>query len=63
VWLAASVVVLAGKFAFDSNAARYGGLAVLVAASIGSAILWNGQVTLGFLYLVKAQEDCVCLLR
>jgi len=27
------------------------------------AVLWNGQVTLGFLYLVKAQEDCVCLLR
>src|SRR6516162_5645051 len=35
--LAASVVVLAGKFAFDSDAATYGGLAVLVAASIWNA--------------------------
>lgn len=34
--LAASVVVLAGKFAFNSNAAMYGGIAALVAASI-----WN----------------------
>jgi len=35
-----------------------------VAVSSGIfAILWNGHVTLGFLYLVKAQEDCVCLLR
>jgi len=35
--LAASVVVLAGKFAFDSNAATYGGLAVLVAVSVWNA--------------------------
>jgi len=35
--LAASVVVLAGKFAFDSNAGTYGGLAVLIAASIWNA--------------------------
>lgn len=34
--LAASVVLLAGKFAFDSDAAMYAGMAVLVAAS-----LWN----------------------
>jgi hypothetical protein len=31
------VVVLAGKFAFDSKAATYGGLAVLIAASIWNA--------------------------
>jgi hypothetical protein len=35
--LAASVVVLAGKFALDSNAATYGGLAVLIAASVWNA--------------------------
>lgn len=35
--LAASVVVLAGKFAFGSNAAMYGGIAVLVAASVWNA--------------------------
>jgi len=35
--LAAAVVVLAGKFAFGSNAAMYGGIAVLVAASVWNA--------------------------
>jgi hypothetical protein len=35
--LAAPVVVLAGEFAFDSKAATYGGLGVLVAASIWNA--------------------------
>lgn len=35
--LAATVVVLAGKFAFGSNAAMYGGIAVLVAASVWNA--------------------------
>lgn len=35
--LAASAVVLAGKFAFNSNAAMYGGIAVLVAASVWNA--------------------------
>jgi hypothetical protein len=35
--LAASVVVLAGKFAFDSNTATYGGLAALIAAAVWNA--------------------------
>lgn len=35
--MAAAVVVLAGKSAFDSNAAMYGGIAVLVAASVWNA--------------------------
>lgn len=35
--LVAGIGVLIGKFAFDSNVAMYGGLAVLVAASV-----WNG---------------------
>lgn len=35
--LAATIVVLAGKFAFGSNAAIYGGIAVLVAASVWNA--------------------------
>lgn len=34
---AASAVVLTGKFAFNSNAAMYGGIAVLVAASVWNA--------------------------
>lgn len=37
VGLAAASVVLAGKFAFDSDAAMYGGLVVLVAASVWNA--------------------------
>ncbi len=35
--LAASAVVLTGKFVFNSNAAMYGGIAALVAASIWNA--------------------------
>lgn len=35
--LAAAVVVLAGKFAFASNAAMYGGIVVLVVASVWNA--------------------------
>jgi len=41
--LAAAVVVLAGKFAFGSHAAMYGGIALLVAASVWNAWPVRGQ--------------------
>lgn len=37
VGLTAATVVLVGKFAFDSNAAMYGGIGLLVAASVWNA--------------------------
>jgi hypothetical protein len=42
--LAASVVVLAGKFAFGSNAATYGGLAALIAAAVWNAWSPRGRL-------------------
>ena len=41
VGLLASVIVVLGKFVFDSNTALYGGIVMLVAASIWNAWPWK----------------------
>ena len=51
--VAAAAIVLAGKFGFDSDAAMYAGLAMLVGASLWNT--WPRKTVIGCSACVRAQ--------